>query len=114
MLALTLGACGDEQDPMPPTTGCRGLGVTVARYPAGVDPTSLAAKISNDVPSVSCGLNKISGTILCTPDEHSCGLPSKREVEPMRVKIAAFLSESDDAAAEDAYAVSVDCACYSD
>ena len=114
MLALTLGACGDDSHGrIPSRAGCSGLGVTVERYPVGINPTSLAAEISNVVPDVSCGLNKIAGTIHCTPVEQPCGVPSKPEAEPLRMRIAAFLAERDDAGAED-YPVSIDCACYSD
>jgi hypothetical protein len=111
---LTLGACSDEHDRISPRAGCGGTGVTVERYPTGVNPTSLAVEIGNGVPGVACRLNKITGEILCTPAKQSCGLPSDQEAEPMRMQIAAFLAERDDAAAEDAYVVSLACACYSD
>lgn len=115
LLALTPVACGDDShDKVPPKGGCTGLGVKVGRYPAGVDPTSLAVKISNNVPGVDCGLHKISGAIFCTSAEEPCGVQTRPEAEAVRVQIAAFVTERDDAGTEDAYAVSVDCACYSD
>ncbi|HKU44453.1 MAG TPA: hypothetical protein VJR89_40110 [Polyangiales bacterium] len=114
-LALTLVACGDDSGDQSPTTGgCSGLGVKVGRYPAGVDPMSLAVKISNNVSGVDCGLNKITGAIFCTSAEQPCGVQTKPEAEAERTQIAAFLADHADAGAEDAYAVSVDCACYSD
>lgn len=114
---LLLVACGEDSGDNPgppPASGCLGLGVKVERIPSGVELVSLAGEIGDAVPDVACRPNKIAGVIRCTRTEHACGLPSRQEAEPMRMQIAAFLTERDQAAAEDAYAVSIDCACYSD